>query len=154
MFILQVAKALEEAHVQYAIAGGYAVALHGAVRGTLDLDLVLRLERKNFLAGAAALGGLHLEPRLPATAEEVFDFRREYLSNRGLLQWDLHNPEDPSQRVDIVMDADLKDLEVVMVEANGRALPVVAREPLIKMKRRSGRPQDLEDARALESLAS
>ncbi len=153
MFVLDVAKTLKEAHVDYAIAGGYAVALHGAVRGTLELDIVLRLERENFLAGAAALGRLHLEPRLPATAEEVFDFRREYLKNRGLRQWDLVHPEDPTRRVDIVLTSDLADVGVEVVKVDGVELPVVAMSDLVAMKKESGRPQDLEDARALERLA-
>ena len=154
MFVLKVAKALKEAHVRYAIAGGYAVALHGAVRGTLELDLVLHHERKNFLESAAALRRLRLEPRLPATAEEVFEFRNEYLKNRGLREWDFRDPEDPSQRVDIVLTRDLKDLTVEWKTAEGMELPVVSRADLVKMKRESGRPQDLEDARALENLAA
>ena len=150
MFVLEVAQALKEAHVDYAIAGGYAVALHGAVRGTLELDLILRLERENFLAGAAALGRLHLEPRLPATAEEVFSFRKEYLKNRGLRQWDLIHPEDPTKRVDIVLTEDLADLKVDTIEVDGVTLPIVGRRDLIAMKKESGRPQDIEDVRALE----
>lgn len=152
MFIEHVTQALTEAHVDYAIAGGYAVALHGAVRGTLELDLVVRLDRKNFLACAAALRRLHLEPRLPATPEEVFDFRTEYLKNRGLRQWDLVNPEDPSQRVDIVLTRDLRGLSVTRIKTGKLELPVVAKEDLVAMKKESGRPQDLEDARALELL--
>jgi hypothetical protein len=154
MFVISVAHALKEAHVEFALAGGYALALHGAVRGTLELDIVLRLDRKNFLDAAAALGGLRLEPRLPATAEEVFAFRREYVKNRGLSEWDLHNPADPSQRVDIVLTHDLRDIEVAWIESGDLKLPVVARADLAAMKRARGLPQDLEDARALERLAS
>lgn len=154
MLVTKVAQAFKEANVRFAIAGGYAVALHGAVRGTLELDIVLHLERKNFLEGAAALRRLRLEPRLPATAEEVFAFRSEYLKNRGLREWDFRDPEDPSQRVDIVLTRDLKDLKVEWMRAEGLDLPVVARADLAAMKRESGRPQDLEDARALERLAA
>lgn len=154
MLVLTVAHALKEANVQFAIAGGYAVALHGAVRGTLDLDLVLRLDRQNFVAAAGALRGLRLEPRLPATAEEIFDYRAEYLKHRALRQWDFHGAEDPSQRVDIVLTHDLRALKVELVRDGDLELPVVSRRDLLRMKRESGRPQDLEDARALELLDS
>jgi hypothetical protein len=40
MFILKVVKALNAYKVHYAVVGGYAVALHGAVRGTVDLDFL------------------------------------------------------------------------------------------------------------------
>jgi hypothetical protein len=154
MFVLKVAQALKEANVRFAIAGGYAVALHGALRGTLDLDLVLRLDRQNFVEAAGALRRLRLEPRLPATAEEVFDFRGEYLKHRALRQWDFHDAEDPSQRVDILLAHDLRTLRVDRLRCGDAELPVVSRADLVAMKRASGRPQDLEDARALELLAS
>ena len=41
-FLSRVSKALDAAGVRYALVGGYAVALHGAVRGTVDIDIVLR----------------------------------------------------------------------------------------------------------------
>jgi len=150
MFVDDVAQALKEAHVRFAVAGGYAVALHGAVRGTLELDLVVRHSREDFVEAAAALRRLRLEPRLPATAEEVFDYREEYLRNRGLTQWDFVDAEDASRRVDIVLTRDLRDVATEQIGG----LPVVARADLIAMKRESSRPQDLEDARALELLVA
>ena len=71
MFLLEVVEALEKAHIPFAIAGGYAVALHGAVRGTVDVDIVLRLTRSHFLAAESALKGLGLAPRLPVSAAEL-----------------------------------------------------------------------------------
>ena len=38
----RICKALGEAGIHYALAGGYAVALHGAPRGTIDIDVALR----------------------------------------------------------------------------------------------------------------
>ena len=45
MFIYKVIGILESKNIEYAIAGGYAVALHGAVRGTVDIDLIIKLEK-------------------------------------------------------------------------------------------------------------
>jgi hypothetical protein len=39
MFIETVSKALSDHNVSYAVVGGYAVALHGAVRGTIDVNI-------------------------------------------------------------------------------------------------------------------
>ena len=41
MFLIRLVRALDKHKVDYAIVGGYAVALHGAIRGTVDVDLVL-----------------------------------------------------------------------------------------------------------------
>ena len=42
MFIHEVCAVLAKAKVPYAIVGGYAVALHGVMRGTVDVDVVIR----------------------------------------------------------------------------------------------------------------
>lgn len=152
MLIYEVAAALEEARVPFAVAGGYAVAFHGAVRGTVDVDLILRLSRDHFIAAEVALNGLGLASRLPVTGAQVFDFREEYVKNRNLVAWSFFDPKDPSRIVDIIIIHDLSSLRVKRIQAGGRVLPVLALPDLIAMKRASGRPQDLEDVRALEEL--
>src|SRR4051812_18130984 len=97
MFLFTLVDALQTAKVPFAIAGGYAVALHGAVRGTIDVDIVLRLAKRDFMEAERSLKGIGLEPRLPVTAGQVFDFRREYIENRNLVAWSFWNPTDPSQ---------------------------------------------------------
>ncbi len=152
MLLNDVASALEKAAVPFAIAGGYAVALHGAVRGTVDVDIVLRLSRRHFIKAEAALKTLGLAPRLPVTGAEVFDFREEYIKNRNLIAWSFFNPGDPTQIVDIIITHDLAKLKVARIKYGAHRLPVLALDDLIAMKRASGRPQDLEDVRALEEL--
>ena len=154
MLIDRVVTSLRQARVRFAIAGGHAVALHGAVRGTLDLDLVLALSRGNFTAAEAALNGIGLESRLPLKAEEVFDFREEYIRNRNLIAWSFVNPADPTEIVDIILTEDLASMQVDMVPLGRLRLPVVAVADLIRMKEKSGRPQDLEDVKALRSIGT
>ena len=152
MLISRVAAAFRKGGVPFAVVGGYAVALHGAVRGTVDLDLILRLRRKDFIAAAEALAGLGLKPKLPVTAGEVFDFRKEYIARRNLVAWSFWNPTDPSEMVDVVITHDLAKMDVVTLRLGGEGVPVVSRKDLIAMKKESARPQDLEDVKALESL--
>jgi hypothetical protein len=152
MFLYDVVSALEQAEVPFAIAGGYAVALHGAVRGTVDVDIILRLSRGHFVAAESALKALGLAPRLPVSGAEVFDFREEYIKNKNLVAWSFSNPRDPSQIVDIIITHDLAKLKIKRIPSGGRTLPVLALLDLIAMKKASGRPQDLEDIRALGEL--
>lgn len=152
MFLYRVCDAISAAGIRYAIAGGYAVALHGAVRGTVDIDLVLHLRESDFTGAEKALLTLGLRPRLPVGASEVFRFREEYIRNRNLLAWSFANPSNPAEIVDILIAEDLASFDIVKVRAGGRELPLVSRKDLIAMKRRSGRPQDLSDVEALERL--
>ncbi len=148
----RVCQALGDAGVRYAVVGGYAVALYGAVRGTLDVDVALRWSREDLRAAVATLESIGLESRLPVTADEVYDFRDEYIANRGMVAWNFHNPGDPLEQVDIVIAYDLTGKGVRRLDLPNGPVRVLAIDDLIEMKRTSGRPQDLEDAAALERL--
>lgn len=151
-FLQRVCNALREAGVRYAIVGGHAVALHGAVRGTVDVDIAIGWSRKALRAAERALNELGLTSRLPVTADEVYEFRDEYLKNRNLVAWNFYNPEDLSQQVDIVLAYDLKGKRTRRIRTSAGDLNVLSRADLIAMKRGSGREQDLADARALERM--
>ena len=148
----RICTALRDAGVGYAIVGGHAVALHGAVRGTIDIDLVLRWTRQTLRDAQAALNGIGLVSRLPIDAEDVYAFRDEYIKNRNLIEWNFHNPNDPLEQVDIVINYDLTGKRTQRVELPSGPIEVLSLPDLIAMKRDTGRPQDLEDVRALGRL--
>ena len=151
-FLEKVCTALREAGVRYALAGGYAVALHGAVRGTIDVDVVLRWTEQTLVGAEAALNGIGLVSRLPVTAREVFAFRDEYVKNRNLIAWNFYNPDDPLEQVDVIITYDLTGKRTRRVNLSSGPVQVLSLKGLIAMKRASGRPQDIEDIRALERL--
>ena len=152
LFINKVCLALDQASVRYAIVGGYAVALHGAVRGTMDVDIVINWDLNSLQKTVKALKGINLVSRLPVSADDVFQFRDEYIKNRNLIAWSFHNPADLSQQVDIIITFDLKGKGRKKLNTRSGALHLLNLAELINMKRESGRPQDLEDVKALESL--
>ncbi len=152
MWIEQLIDALERHGVKYAIVGGYALALHGVVRGTVDVDLVLKISRDNYRNAEKALAEIGLTSRLPVGADEVIDFRDEYISNKNMVAWNFRNPKDPTQDVDIIITQDLSAIKIDKFKVGQRILPVVSVRDLIKMKRKSGRPQDIQDIEALERL--
>jgi len=153
IFLNRVCAALSERGVRYAIVGGYAVALHGAVRGTVDVDIVLGWTLKSLQAAERALVDIGLVSRLPVSAADVFQFRDEYVQNRNLIGWNFYNPDNPTEQVDIVITYDLKGRKLDSVMTQDGKVPILGRKDLIEMKRESGRPQDLEDVKALERLS-
>ena len=96
MFLVELIRALASQRVTYALVGGYAVNLHGLVRGTLDIDLALRFRERDFVKAEQAFRSLGLEPRLPVRAVDVFHFRQEYIDNRNLTAWTFVNPREPN----------------------------------------------------------
>lgn len=152
MFLLKVVHSLNFQNVDYALVGGYAVALHGAVRGTLDIDIVISLSQSSYLRAETALQSIGLQSRLPVSATDVFMFRKEFIENRNLIAWSFYDPKNPAYQLDIIITEDLKKIKKVKKEIHGVLIKVVSIEALIEMKTRSGRPQDLEDIRALKAL--
>ena len=151
-FLNRVCHKLTNAKVDYAVVGGYAVALHGAVRGTVDIDLVVRWTLLNLEKTENALSEIGLQSSLPLNAKDVFKYREEYIRNRNLVAWNFHNPEDISEQVDLIIAYDLKGKKTKRLDTRDGIVRVLSRKDLIEMKRRSGRPQDLEDVAALKKL--
>ena len=100
----------------------------------------------------AALNGIGLVSRLPINAEDVFAFRDEYIENRNLIAWNFHNPNDPPEQVDVIINYDLAGKRTRRFELPSGPVEVLSLPDLIAMKRASGRAQDLEDVRALGRL--
>ena len=128
------------------------MALHGAIRGTIDINLVFPWTERTLVLAEAALNGIGLVSGLPVSAREVYAFRDEYVRNRNLIAWTFHNPDDPLEQVDIIINYDLRGRRTKRVELASGPVTVLSIGDLIAMKRESGRPQDIEDIRALEQL--
>lgn len=152
MFLTDVCKTLNEYGVHYAIVGGYAVALHGAVRGTVDIDLVIKWEKCQLMKVEASLKSLGLLSKLPIDAETLFTFRDEYINNRNLIAWSFYHPNDASKLIDIIINYDLKERKVIEKQLKSQSIKILNRMDLIKMKQISSRPQDIEDIKALKMI--
>jgi hypothetical protein len=150
--ILRICLALDKANVKYAIVGGYAVALHGVVRGTVVLDVIINHTEEAFVDCEKTLIGLGFKSRLPVTAKQVFQFRAEYIEHRNLIAWSFYNLENPIEIIDVIIPYDLASMSTIKKRAFGNQFHVLSIEDLIKIKKISARPQDLEDVKALEAL--
>lgn len=153
MFIQNVCSALDEANVAYAVVGGYAVALHGVIRGTVDVDIALQWSLENLESAEKAFRRIGLVPLIPITAETLFHCRDEYIQDRNLIAWNFYDPFNPINQVDIVITYDLKEAHnTKKIKTPLGTIPILSLNELIKMKEASGRPQDLEDVKALKNL--
>ncbi len=152
MFLQDVVESLGRYRVKYALVGGYAVALHGAIRGTIDVDIVVALTRISLERAEQALNDIGLQSRLPINARDVYSFRKEYIRKRNLTAWSFVNPADPLQVVDILITEDANTIKTVTKKVFGINIKVAAIPDLIAIKKKAGRAQDLEDIAALEKL--
>jgi hypothetical protein len=139
----QLAATLEARHIDYALCGGVALAIHGAPRATQDIDLLLLPEDLDRLREAARSCGFTLE-----------SFPMDFASGLTI------------QRFTKIIDGQPLMLDVLLVSGvirrawDGRlsapledgVVRVVSREGLIGLKVAAGRPQDLADIKRLEEV--
>ena len=156
--IEDVLAALNDAGVRYLVVGGVAVVLHGHLRTTADLDLVVDLERENALRAMKALTALGYRPRAPVPPESFADeaMRASWARDRGMTVFSLWSSARPTLEVDLFIEApfDFADVHARAVHARLTRTDavVIHLDDLIALKRSAGRPRDLEDIAALEAL--
>ncbi|NND00004.1 MAG: hypothetical protein HKN85_07470 [Gammaproteobacteria bacterium] len=151
-FLERLCSTLNQQKLDYALVGGHAVALYGAVRGTVDVDFVIRWSHKCLKATEATLNSIGLVSRLPINADDVFHFRDEYIKERNLIAWNFYNPQNLMEQVDIVINYQLKPNSIKVIRVGNTDIPLINIKQLIKMKSAAGRPQDLQDIAALEKI--
>lgn len=154
MFFTQLISELNNCKIPFAITGGYAVALHGVVRATMDVDLVITLNKDTFLQFAQCMKNLGLQSRIPIDPNELYQFREEYITQRNLIAWSFVNYKDPSQVVDVLLTEDLKKIKTKKINIGKLKVNIVSIEDLIRMKEISARPQDLVDIEKLKQIKS
>lgn len=156
--IEQALEALNRAEARYLVVGGIAVVLHGYLRTTADLDLVIHLDRANVLRAMQALGNLGYRPRAPVQAEAFADpeQRAAWRREKGLTVFSLWSPAHPTMEIDCFVeepfDFDAVFARAVRVRLDRIDATVIGLEDLIALKRSVGRPRDHEDVAALEAL--
>jgi predicted nucleotidyltransferase len=157
--IERVLDSLNRAGVRYLVVGGVAVVLHGYLRVTADLDLVVQLERGNVDRAVRALSELGWRPRAPVAARSFADpdVRRSWIESKGMTVFSLWSPEAPALEVDIFVDEPFDFDETydrsVVVELDTTHARVVGVDDLIALKQKAGRHQDLADIEALRALS-
>ncbi len=83
--------ALNRAGVRYLVVGGVAVVLHGHLRTTHDLDLVLELGAKNVREALRVFAALGFAPRAPVPLESFADpeSRARWIREKSLVVFSL-----------------------------------------------------------------
>ncbi len=151
----KVFRALNKARVKYLVVGGVAVNLHGYLRFTGDLDLLLMLEEKNLEKMSKVMQDLGYSERLPVSIMELKDEKqvRVWIKEKNMNAFSFTPPYDNPLQIDIVMEESLKydemSLKKVKKQISGVTIPVVSIEDLIKMKKKVKRRQDMFDIEAL-----
>lgn len=132
------------AKIDYALCGGIAVAFYGYPRFTRDIDLLIRRDQLDDVLELVKQRGFTIEagviPIGGKGKEKTEIFRISKVDGSDLLTLDL-----------VLVSIELEDVweNRVLFDWLGRRIVVVSRDGLMKMKRLSGRNQDLLDLKML-----
>jgi len=139
--VLRVCRLLNRHRVRYLVAGGVAANLHGSVRATKDVDLLVPRDARNMSRLLDALAGLPYgiakELDAEAMAAKPFtiigdDPRVDVLTVAATVKFDHAYPRRVTRRI------------------GGVTVPYLNRDDLIRSKQ-TGRPQDIADIEQLRA---
>ncbi|MGI8470241.1 MAG: nucleotidyltransferase [Pyrinomonadaceae bacterium] len=129
--------------VEFMVVGGYAMAFHGFVRATGDIDLWIRCSEEN---------AAKVWKALQKFGAPLFDLKTEDLQTPGMV---FQIGIVPS-RIDVITQIDGVDFEDAwkehkIIEIEGLKIPVIGKAHLLVNKKSTGRSKDRNDVLWLES---
>lgn len=134
---IDILSAFSEEKVEYMVVGGYAIAFHGYVRGTGDIDLWIRISDTN---------AERVWKALKTFGAPLFDLSIEDLKTPGMVfQMGL-----PPNRIDVINKVNGLEFDEAwqnreFIEIHDLNIPIVAKPELLKNKLTMNRPKDLAD---------
>lgn len=157
----QLLDVLVQFEVDFIVVGGYAVAAHGYVRATKDVDICPNPDPDNLRRLADALAELEAEPIGLEEFAGEFDLKPDLEGLQAEGNWTLRTKHG---RLDVMQHikglgkdgGGWRELAVHTVTRNfvGHDCRFCSYEDLIKMKRAAGRPQDEIDVNSLKAARS
>ncbi|HEY2124435.1 MAG TPA: hypothetical protein VGG94_03135 [Chthoniobacterales bacterium] len=151
-------RALNDAEVRYLVVDGLAVIAHGYVRLTVDVDIVLNLQRDNVLRALQALEKIDYRPLIPVHQLDFAnaELRESWLTEKNMVVFQMMNLGRPSTKLDIFVtepfDFEREYAAAKWEKVFGIQCPIVQLETLISMKEKAGRGKDIGDLGELRKL--
>jgi len=159
MYYFELLKEFHTSGIKYMIAGGLSVNLHGIPRVTQDIDIIISLDRDNIILTTSLLKKLGYIPTLPVNPEDLADesTRETWIREKNLIAFSFHHKADNFRVVDIVLvhplDFNTAYANRTVKTVKDFSINLVSIDDLIKMKKASGRNQDLSDIELLNKLS-
>lgn len=151
-------KKLAEAKVQFLVAGGIAMNIHGLSRSTFDLDLIIFLKRDNVLKFIEVMSQLGYRPRVPVDPKQFADesIRKRWVKEKNMVVFSFYHEENLMNLVDVFVEhpRDFEEMYASGKESQffGASLRAVGIQDMLAMKEKAARPKDEMDLRFLRSL--
>lgn len=147
--------ALCRADVRYVVVGGVAAVMQGVERVTYGLDLVIELTPESCNRAIDALLAIGYRARIPADPHGFADeqTRESWVRDKNMMVFSFWDASSRRAQVDIFVRYPLAFYslweQATRVSVEGQEVRLASPKHLVRMKRKAGRPKDLEDIKAL-----
>lgn len=151
-------QALSDGSVEFVLVGGMAVQLHGFLRMTYDIDLVLAMGDANLGRFIEVANRFGLAPVNPVPIHSLKDpgLLDQWHREKGMLAFALREPGAGGSVVDILVRPELSYEALAAQAVQGRifshAVKIASIDHLLEMKRAANRPKDQLDIVALGKI--
>jgi hypothetical protein len=158
MKIAELLQSLSGEFVQYVLVGGLAVQLHGFMRSTFDIDLVLAMNDGNLTRFIAVAKRYGLVPSIPVPIDTLRDANQieQWHREKGMLAFALREPQVGGSVVDILVRPNVPFEQLmanaVAGELFAQKIWIASIDDLITMKLIANRAKDQLDIAALEKI--
>lgn len=149
---------LSQHNVDFVLVGGMAVQLHGYMRMTYDIDLVLAINDENLNRSINVAKNLGFSPVIPVAIESLKDADQieRWYREKGMLAFALREPTLAESVIDVVIRPEVSFdnllVDAVDGELFGRKIKVASIDHLLIMKRIANRPKAQLDIIALKKI--
>ncbi|MCK4704428.1 MAG: hypothetical protein KAT90_03015 [Gammaproteobacteria bacterium] len=154
-FFIPVFEQLNKANVRYVAVGGIATILHGYVRATTDIDLIVDLQVEEAEKVIKALLEVGYKPRAPVDALEFADVdkRNDWINTKGMTVFSMFHSEQPGLTIDLFAKHPIPfdDLwqHSLIFEVDGTNIRACSIDDLVRLKKIAGRDKDKDDIEKL-----
>lgn len=156
-FYENILRDFKKAKVRYVLVGGIAVNLHGALRSTADLDILVEMSDANLGKVVRILKQRGYRVKQPVDPAGLADkaVRADWIKNKHLKAFNFYHANN-LQEVDLIIDSPVSysaaRKDAARIKVDDLTLPVVSLRHLIKMKSASARPVDKLDIAELKQI--
>ena len=146
----EIFRAFQKERVQYIIVGGIAVNLLGGIRGTADLDILVKMTNGNLKKIVTILKRQGYVVRQPVDPMGIADkkIRYEWIHQKNMKAFNFYK-EKEFKEVDIIISSPVSYEKarphITRIAIGSLRLPVISIDHLVLMKKKAGRKVDVVD---------
>ena len=153
----EILREFQKQKVRYVLVGGIAMNLHGSLRNTVDMDILVEMSDENLAKVVTILKGQGYRVKQPVDPMGIANpkIRSEWINGKNMKAFNFYKDRELKE-VDIIIDSPVSYESAFpkaeIIKIGDIRLPLISIDDLIKMKTRAGRNVDQLDVVELKKI--